>query len=144
MDEQFARCVEKILEKDPRYTMEAYTFVSEAVTFTADKLGKSVNGASRHVTGEELVQGVCDRALQEFGFLAADVLEFWGVVSGPDVGWIVYNLIDCGMLSASEEDKQSDFDCAFHLTDDLRERAAKELVLPPGKKRETPPVLDRR
>ena len=143
MDENFTKCVEGILEKDPRYTAEAYTFVSEAVTFTADKLGKGSNGPSRHVTGEELVQGVCDRALQEFGFLAADVLEYWGVLSGPDVGCIVYNLIDGGMLSASSEDSQSDFDCAFHLTDDLRERAAKELILPPGFCRETPPVLDK-
>lgn len=143
MDENFARCVENILEKDTRYAREAYTFVSEAVTFTADKLGKSVNGSSRHVTGEELVQGVCDRALQEFGFLAADVLEYWGVTSGPDVGWIVYNLIDCGMLSASEEDQQSDFDCFFHLTSDLREKAAKELILPCGKRGEKPPILDK-
>ena len=75
------------------------------------------------------MEGFCEYALLQFGPLAGEVLENWGVRSGPDVGNIVYNMIGMKILSASSEDSQSDFDCCFDLLAHVEELLEKSLKL---------------
>ena len=126
----FDTIVEKIVERDSRYCKEAYAFVEKSVTYTVKKCNKVHNPkGERHVTGSELVEGFCEYALLQFGPLAGEVLENWGVRSGPDVGNIVYNMIGMKILSASSEDSQSDFDCCFDLLAHVEELLEKSLKL---------------
>jgi uncharacterized repeat protein (TIGR04138 family) len=67
-------------------------------------------GERRHVCAGELVGGLCRHAKQRYGMLAYDVLKQWGVATGSDVGEIVFQLIDVGILSRREEDTRADFD----------------------------------
>ena len=72
----FDEAVESILAKDSRYTREAYTFVREALDFTQKLVGKGSRGAIRHVSGQELLDGVRQFALQQFGPMAMTVRSF--------------------------------------------------------------------
>lgn len=94
----------EIVENEPRFAYEAYTFVLEA-------LERVVRGlpAARHVTGQELCGGLRELAVDRFGPLAKDVLLFWGVRSTEDVGAIVFNLVGAGLLLTTDEDSPADF-----------------------------------
>ena len=86
-DENFIEIVDKIIQDDVRYRAGAYEFVNGAVSFTIRKLQReSKSKRERHVSGEELIHGVAEFAVQEFGPLAWSVLEDWGLVSGAAVG----------------------------------------------------------
>lgn len=140
MDEKFEQTIREIRKKDPRYALNAYDFVNLAVNFTVNKLarGNKPRG-SRHVSGQELTVGVMDYSISQFGFLAPEVLDNWGIRSGDDIGNIVYNMIGAELLSAGPEDSRSDFNCFPNLIDDLKTRVDSCLQLPDPP---SPPVLN--
>ena len=93
-----------ILEKDARYTPEAYLFIREGLEHTVRKLEKP-----RHVSGQELLDGMREYALQEFGPVAKRVLSEWGINECVDFGNIVFNLVNEGLLGKTDEDSIEDF-----------------------------------
>ncbi|MEN9734135.1 MAG: hypothetical protein RLZ45_2130 [Verrucomicrobiota bacterium] len=101
-----------ILERDPRYARAAYHFVCEALDHTQGTRGAKP-GAKSHVTAQELLEGIRQYALQQFGPLAYTVLEDWGIRSCPDFGEIVFNLIDHEIFSKTETDTREDFRAGF-------------------------------
>ncbi len=116
--------IDEILGREDRYDRAAYKFVAQAVTFTVGRLP-----AHRHVSALELLYGLRDFARQEYGPMAAMVLNAWGLKSASDVGRIVYLLIDAKLLSASPEDDPTDFDVEFQLADD--DSSPADTPLPP-------------
>jgi uncharacterized repeat protein (TIGR04138 family) len=68
----------------------------------------------RHVSAAELVRGLCDNARQRFGLFAFTVLSKWGLEQSDDVGEVVFQLIDAGILSRQEGDARADFN---HVVD---------------------------
>jgi uncharacterized repeat protein (TIGR04138 family) len=93
-----------VLQRDRRYSREAYLFVSEALQYTVEKAGRP-----GHVDGRALCRGLCDYALNQFGRLARTVLASWGLRRSEDVGEIVFNMVDAGLLRKTEEDRREDF-----------------------------------
>ena len=91
------------------YDYHAYLFVNSAVTYTVGKFAKN-NNSSRHVTGQELIDGSLEFAFNEYGAMAPHVFQYWGLLTGSDIGTIVYRLIAENILSASPEDRREDFD----------------------------------
>lgn len=109
-----------LCREDPRFSYEAYDFVCDAVTFTQDRLGRAVSESDedeedRHVSGAELLRGVCDLAVQQFGLMAPTVFKRWGIRTTDDVGTMVFNLIKVQRLSKSERDVPDDFRDLFDL-----------------------------
>jgi uncharacterized repeat protein (TIGR04138 family) len=96
-----------ILERDPRYAREAYLFVQQALYFYREKYGGSREGG--HLRGSEVLQGVRELGLSQFGPMARTVLNHWGVKAGEDVGEIVYNMIEVGLMRKTEDDEKGDF-----------------------------------
>jgi uncharacterized repeat protein (TIGR04138 family) len=105
----FADVVRDIREKDPRYETEAYFFIRNALDFTAKLLGKPRKGPDRHITGQELLEGIRTYVLQEFGPMAVTVLGTWGVKTTEDFGELVFNLVDAGVLGRTQRDNKKDF-----------------------------------
>lgn len=105
----FEEALEQILREDPRYTEDAYVFLREALDFTIKLLKKPDEGPARHVTGAELLEGVRQYALQEYGPMARTVLGRWGVRRCEDFGEIVFNLVGKGILGRTEQDRKEDF-----------------------------------
>lgn len=111
MDQQdVEQKIEELVRRDPRYRHDAYPFVANAVTFTVGRLPKH-----RHVSAFELLHGVRDYAQKEFGVLAQQVLDEWGIHEAADVGSIVYSLIGAELLSASQDDSPEEFEIDFPL-----------------------------
>jgi uncharacterized repeat protein (TIGR04138 family) len=95
-EENFEEAVEFIGTKDPRYQREAYLFVREALDHTQKAMGEERQGRIRHVTGQELLKGIKDHALAQFGPMAMMVLEEWGIHTCQDFGEIVFNMVENG------------------------------------------------
>ncbi len=98
-----------ILAKDPRYQSEAYLFVKEALDYTQKLVGKPSRDEVRHVSGQELLEGIRAFALTQFGPMATLVFEEWGVRRCEDFGEIVFNLVEIGLLGKTEKDSRADF-----------------------------------
>jgi uncharacterized repeat protein (TIGR04138 family) len=104
--------LEEIVAEDRRYRLEAYIFIMHALDLTVSR--KTERG---HVTGEELLGGVKDYGKHLFGPTARMVFEHWGVCETGDFGNIVFNLVEAGILSASETDSPEDFDGVYDLNE---------------------------
>src|SRR2546428_10020510 len=105
----FAEALDSIVASDPRYQRDAYTFLRDALDFTT-KQQKKIKGATvRHVAGPELVDGVRQYALREFGPMVVTVFSFWGIHNSEDIGHMVFNLIGAGIFGKTAEDSIEDF-----------------------------------
>lgn len=105
----FQEAIDQILRVDGRYQSEAYQFVREGLDFTMDLIKKQGHHPTRHVRGQELLNGLREFALDQFGPLAITVLNYWGIHRCEDFGEIVFNLVDIGVLGKTDEDSREDF-----------------------------------
>jgi uncharacterized repeat protein (TIGR04138 family) len=134
----------QLLARDPRYTLEAYLFVLEALSFAQETLGmgnepaleelepmrsgeaepaarsrqrggKRRRQAERHVSGQQLCEAARLYGLQQYGYLAPKVLATWGVKSTADFGEIVFNMIEIGQMRKTRGDKREDFHDVFEF-----------------------------
>ncbi len=96
--------VEALCRKDRRYRPEAYCFVLAGLTFTVKQLAEP-----RHITGQELLEGLRLFGLDQFGPMTAQVFEHWGICSTEDFGQIVFKLVEAQLLRKTEEDSLEDF-----------------------------------
>jgi uncharacterized repeat protein (TIGR04138 family) len=116
----FEEVLELILAKNPRYKRDAYLFVREALDFTHKIIERESHGQRRHVTGQELLNGIRQFALAQFGPMAATVFEEWGVINCRDFGHIVFNMVESGLLAKTEQDSLEDFDRGYDFHDAFR------------------------
>jgi len=116
----FDEKVEMILAKDSRYARDAYAFVRESLDFTQKNIGKENRGQVRHITGQELLDGIRQFALNQFGPMAVTVLEEWGVHNSRDFGEIVFNMVEIELLAKTENDNRDDFNNGYDFTDAFR------------------------
>ncbi len=110
----YGEVVDAIRREDPRYQRRAYFFLRDALDHTVKTVRKAEakSGKSRgtnHVTGQELVEGIRDYALQQFGPMTHHVLTEWGITRCADFGEMVYQLIGQGIFSKTEQDRKEDF-----------------------------------
>jgi uncharacterized repeat protein (TIGR04138 family) len=105
----FEEGYEKIRAKDPRFQRDAYIFVREALDHTQKTIGKDDRGRPRHVSGQELLKGIREYALVQFGPMVITVLEEWGVHACKDFGDIVFNMVEIELLAKTEQDTREDF-----------------------------------
>src|SRR5712692_10311440 len=106
----------EVVQRDPRYAYEAYQFVFEALQHTQKMLGRmpreeerGEEKAQHHVSGPELLDGIRDLALKEFGLMARTVFRLWGIQSTGDFGEIVFNLVESNLMSKTDHDDRRDF-----------------------------------
>jgi uncharacterized repeat protein (TIGR04138 family) len=117
----FDEAVELILTRDKRFARDAYTFVREALDYTQKLTGKETPGQIRHVSGQELLDGIRQFALQQFGPMAITVFEEWGVHNCRDFGEIVFNMVEIGLLAKTEKDTREDFQNSYDFTEAFRQ-----------------------
>ncbi|MCZ7592230.1 MAG: hypothetical protein M5U15_08775 [Kiritimatiellae bacterium] len=113
----FQEALNQVIKDDPRFAEDAYVFLREALDFTVKLLDKPTEGPARHISGQELIQGIRQYALQEFGPLALRVLNTWGIHRTLDFGEMVYNLIRVGIMGKTDEDRVEDFANGFDFED---------------------------
>ena len=109
----FDEAVEQVLAHDSRYAREAYFFVREALEFTQKLIRKENHGQVRHVTVTELLDGLRQYALTQFGPMTVTVFEEWGIRDCGDLGEIVFN----GPFTKTEADSRADFQNGYNFVD---------------------------
>jgi uncharacterized repeat protein (TIGR04138 family) len=122
----------QLVKQDPRYPIEAYLFVREALSFAADSMEldcetceppqdaspvKHVVRRERHLTGQQLCEAIRQFANHQFGYMAKVVLNSWNVDSTSCFGDIVYNMITAGIMKKSSHDRRSHFDGVYDFAD---------------------------
>lgn len=110
-DISFEEAVARCAQNDPRYAGAAYDFVREALHVAVKKFCAGDEG--QHVSGQQLLEGVRELALKDYGPMALTLLQQWGLRRGIDVGHIVYNLIQVGYFGKSDGDSLEDFDNGY-------------------------------
>ncbi len=113
----YSEALAQIVHEDPRYDEQAYLFIREALDYTIGRLEKPSEGPGRHVSGVELLEGIRDFALEQFGPMAFRVLSHWGVLSSEDIGEMVFNLVGKGILGKTERDSRDDFAGGYDFTE---------------------------
>lgn len=116
----------QLLRDDPRYKLEAYQFVRDALAYAQEELGMGRKvkpdelddlPTEAHLTGQQLCEAIRQYALAQYGLMAKVVLNSWGVFETSDFGEIVYNLIRIGLMKKSESDRREDFNGAYCFED---------------------------
>jgi uncharacterized repeat protein (TIGR04138 family) len=130
----FEETIDAIRAKDARFHLDAYIFVREALDHTQRTVRKDKSKRTPHVTGQQLLEGIRDYALSQFGPMTQMVLEEWGVRSCQDFGDIVFNMVDVGLLAKTEEDSRADFQGGYDFS-----QAFRDPFLPPSQLRSTRP-----
>lgn len=98
-----------LVAADPRYHRDAYIFLRDGLEYTQRILKREVGTRTRHISGQELLEGLREYALKEYGPMALTVLAEWGIHRSEDFGEIVFNMVEHGILSKTEADSRDDF-----------------------------------
>lgn len=93
------------------YPAEAYEFVQRGLSYTVQRIhGTAVDpDASRHVSGQQLCEGLRELAHSQWGMLARTVLGRWNIHSTVDFGRIVFAMIEAEQMQKTENDSIEDF-----------------------------------
>jgi len=105
MEPELEGKIDQILDQDDRYRVEAYHFVLSALSFTIQRRGEA-----GHVSAADLLHGIRDFGLEQFGPMTRTVFNHWGIKRSSQFGDIVFNLIGSGLLGKRDEDRREDFD----------------------------------
>jgi uncharacterized repeat protein (TIGR04138 family) len=118
-----------IVERDPRFAYEAYEFMFHALHYTQKMLDRLPPEQERrertpgekqyHVSGPELLEGIRQFAFEEFGYMARTVFKLWGIHKTGDFGAIVFNLIEAGLMSKTDNDSLADFQDVYDFDEAL-------------------------
>lgn len=108
--ENYLKKIERVIKKNKQYKFEAYSFVMAGLHYTVGKLPKP-----RHISGHELLDGIRQYALEQYGPMARTVLNYWGIYETVDFGHIVFALVEVGILRKQPDDKLEDFKDAYQF-----------------------------
>lgn len=138
----FDEALKLILKADNRYAKESYVFLRLALSYTIKALNKPDQGPARHISGRELLDGIRQYALREYGPITRTVLATWGITRTEDFGEIVFNLVGHGVLGKTDQDKKEDFANVYSFDDAFTlpflPAAARKPPKPVRRKRSTP------
>src|SRR4051812_2525906 len=119
------KSLQQLVEDVGLYPPEAYEFIQKGLSYTvqqvhgelkeADAAESKAAGVSRHISGQQLCEGLRDFALQQWGMLARTVLRRWNVTSTLDFGRIVFALVDAGHMQKTDDDTLEDFKAVYEF-----------------------------
>lgn len=122
-----------IARNDPRYDRDAYEFVRAALDHTFAKLIKEEpERNSRHVCGRELLDGIREYAISQYGPMTKALFDQWGIHTGRDFGQIVFNLVEYGVFGKTDNDSIDDFNDCYDF-----QEAFVDPFLPPSRRHNT-------
>lgn len=112
----------KTAELGLKYPAAAYQFVDASLRYVQKRRSRTVPPRrdaddEAHVSGEELLEGVRELAIRQFGLMTITVFRHWGVHSTGDFGKIVFELIDRGIMRKTDRDQLTDFFDVYDFAD---------------------------
>src|SRR3989442_11702428 len=116
----FEETLEKMVQRDCRYARNAYLFVREALDYTQKMVEKKAKDQVRHVSGQELLAGIRNYALDQFGPMTQMVFSEWGIRTCEDFGELVFNMIENNLLAKTTQDSREDFKNGYDFFEAFR------------------------
>jgi uncharacterized repeat protein (TIGR04138 family) len=116
----FEEALEKILTDDTRFQREAYVFVREGLDHTQKRVGKNRKEDGKHVSGQQLLDGIREYALDQYGPMSHAVLQEWGIHCCENIGEIVFNMVKAGLLKKTDQDSPDDFKGGYDFHEAFR------------------------
>jgi len=113
----FEAVLSTILESDTRYHRDAYSFLKEALDAAQKAISKANKGQVGHITAQQLLEGIRQYGLGQFGPMTRTVFNEWGIFSCEDFGEMVFLLVEHGLLRKKESDKKDDFKGGYDFAD---------------------------
>lgn len=104
----FGEKLDLIVQQDPRFDREAYLFLRDALDFTVKARKKAKEGTD-HVSGQQLLDGIRQYALKQYGPMVITVFGYWGVQRCEDFGDMVFNFIREGIFGKTDSDSIEHF-----------------------------------
>lgn len=98
----------ELLKRDPRFSVDAYMLLNDGLQY-AYKL----TGRKDQITARELLEGIRRLMAERYGPLAKSVLNSWGIFSTDDIGQIVLNLVEAGLLPQSPNHRPEKFHAVY-------------------------------
>lgn len=105
----FSEVVDQIVKEDPRFEKGAYFFVRRALDHTLKSAKAGFTREGHHVSGGELLEGVREFALEQYGPMAKTLFDNWGIRETVNFGEIVFNLVEFGVFGKTDQDSLDDF-----------------------------------
>lgn len=106
----FAEVVDLIWSEDSRFEKGAYFFVRQALDHTVKSLGQDDKVTmNRHVSGQQLLDGIREFALNQYGPMSKTLFDNWNVKNCSDFGEIVFKLVEYDVLGKTDTDRLEDF-----------------------------------
>ena len=116
MESDPAERFERAIREDGRYPPAAYEFLHRALDHaTRATHGEQESDAPRHVSGQQLCEGLRVMALDSWGPLAQTVLAGWNIRTTRDFGEMVFLLIGLGLMGKQDSDHIEDFDDVYNF-----------------------------
>jgi uncharacterized repeat protein (TIGR04138 family) len=116
----FEERFERFIAAERRFPRDAYVFLLEALDHTQQKIARDAGFKKQHVSGQQLLDGIREAALKQFGPMAADVLDSWGIHRCGDFGDMVFYMIDHSVLRKNPEDSRADFEDGYDFQEAFR------------------------
>ncbi|MFQ5806376.1 MAG: Minf_1886 family protein [Phycisphaerae bacterium] len=114
MDTDTAERFERAIRADGRYPPAAYEFLHHGLEYTARLVyATEPPEGPRHVSGQQLCEGLRALALETWGPLAQSVLSSWNIRKTRDFGEMVFLLIELGLMGKQDSDRIEDFDDVY-------------------------------
>ena len=118
MSKDFGEVIELIRKEHPAFQPGAYYFVRQGLDYTLRKLKTGEHQReNNHVSGGELLDGMREFAIEQYGPMAKTLLDTWNITTCDDFGKIVFLLVDYGVLGKTENDSPEDFSGGFDFED---------------------------
>src|SRR5688500_8840136 len=93
----FDQALDVVIAEDSLYDRDAYFFLQDALDYTIKQRKKNKESVS-HVSGQQLLEGIRQYALKQYGPMVTTVFDYWGVRRCDDFGEMVFNLVRVGIF----------------------------------------------
>lgn len=112
---EYEKTLQEVIREVGTYPAEAYHFVQSGLTYTVQHIhgDKALPTQNRHVSGQQLCEGLRDYALSQWGLLARTVLARWNITSTYDFGRIVFAMVENDLMQKTDDDDIEDFRNVF-------------------------------
>ena len=111
-----------------RYPTEAFEFVGMGLRHAVKILGRETAPIeTRHLDAGELVAGIIDLAVEQYGMFAGPVLHRLGLRGPEDIGRVTFILIDHQVFTRQPSDRFEDFLVLPGFTEELDTRIRRRL-----------------
>jgi uncharacterized repeat protein (TIGR04138 family) len=84
------------------------------------RVAKRTPPEEQHVTGQQLLAGVRELALQSYGPMVVSVFDAWGIRSCEDFGEIVFIMVEHKLLKKTENDSRAHFENGYDFYEAFR------------------------